>query len=140
MARDAGRPNPFGPEGYYAQRMAQTGQAGNVDPRVELTRIGATGPSMVDVDALMEAEMLSELPELLKRIIDSSPFAKDTVSLSLRAQAIMEELREVAPLNPFVFLHNNIRRFIKLRGGIILKLMPFKGYRLVFANGDRRFR
>ncbi len=97
-------------------------------------------PPLVDVDAMNELEMLNELPALMKKVIDSSPFAKDNVILSVRAQMLLDELRRVAPLNPFLFLHNNIRKFIKLRGGIILKLLPFKGYRLTFANNSRRFR
>lgn len=128
--RDASTPNPF-QDNYYMQRLTQT--QSQTTPYVEPR-------GLVDVDSIAEAEMLAEIPALLKRIIDSSPFAKDTVSLSLRAQMMMEELRQTSPLNPFVFLHNNIRKFIKIRNGIILKLLPFKGYRLIFANGDRRFK
>ena len=140
MARDAGRPNPF--DNYYTQRYAQ----GNMptDPRNVFDASSVRGPQMaphmVDVDALLEAEMLSELPELLKRLIDSSPFAKDTVSLSLRAQSLLEEMRATNPINPFIFLHNNMRRFLRIRDGILLKLMPYKGYRLIFANGNKHFR
>ncbi len=95
---------------------------------------------LMDVDTVTELEMLNEIPTLLKKIIDSSPFAKDNVILSVKAQLILDELRRTAPLNPFLLLHNNIRKYIKLRDGIILKLLPFKGYRLIFANGSRRFR
>jgi len=140
-SRDAGRPNPF--DNYYTQRYSQ-GTNPPIEPRttIDTTGIGASqiNPQLVDVDSLLEAEMLSELPELMKRIIDSSPFAQDTVQLSLRAQGLLEELRATNPINPFVFLHNNVKRFLKIRNGILLKLMPYKGYRLVFANGDRRFR
>ncbi len=51
---------------------------------------------LVDIDATIELEMLNEVLTFSKKIIDSSPFAKDNV--------ILDELYLASLLNTFLFL------------------------------------